>query len=112
MRQNIADFLYLNFLGRTSQKKHPVALYSTLTFLFRPAGDSEGVGGQAGLDLQDVAVLYQQEVTHGTLGLLKWTTEPSSLIMLTSSIPGMLDTGVRDVRRRSPMSRSYQESHR
>ena len=24
MRQNIADFLYSNFLGRTSQKKHPV----------------------------------------------------------------------------------------
>jgi len=24
MRQNIADFLYSNFLGRTSQKSHPV----------------------------------------------------------------------------------------
>ena len=29
------------------------AVYSALTFLFRPAGDSEGVGGQAGLHLQD-----------------------------------------------------------
>ena len=26
MRQNIANFLYFNFLGRTSQKKHPVVL--------------------------------------------------------------------------------------
>jgi hypothetical protein len=24
MRQNLANFLYSNFLGRTSQKKHPV----------------------------------------------------------------------------------------
>ena len=24
MRQNIANFLYSNFLGRTSKKKHPV----------------------------------------------------------------------------------------
>ena len=24
MRQNIANFMYSNFLGRTSQKKHPV----------------------------------------------------------------------------------------
>ena len=27
-----------------------------------------------------------------TLGLLKWITEPSSLIMFTSSMPGMLLT--------------------
>ena len=26
MRQNIADFLYSNFLGRTSQKHHPVVV--------------------------------------------------------------------------------------
>ena len=31
MRQNIADFLYLNFLGRTSQKRHPVK-QAILTF--------------------------------------------------------------------------------
>jgi hypothetical protein len=27
IRQNIADFLYSNFLGRTSKKKHPVEYF-------------------------------------------------------------------------------------
>ena len=38
MRQNIADYLYSNFLGRTSQKKHPVVgfldFFSSSFFFF------------------------------------------------------------------------------
>ena len=42
MRQNIADFLYFNFLGRTSKKKHPVEVlsiivkYNSYKFLVSP----------------------------------------------------------------------------
>ena len=38
MRQNVADFLYSNFLGRTSKKKHPVEIRSDKSVILRFLG--------------------------------------------------------------------------
>ena len=58
MRQAVDQSTTVNILSTIQCIQYTVysiqyAVYSALTFLFRPAGDSEGVGDQAGLHLQD-----------------------------------------------------------
>ena len=78
----------------------------SLTFIFSVASNGECVGLKTRLDLQYKHLMPETRTgCNPTFGLLKWITVPSSLIMLTSSMPGMLLTGMRDLVSKEPITR-------
>ena len=97
MRQNIAHFLYSNFLGRTSKKKHPVSKNANF------------VTNALGCDLSTDEAHYTCSVHQwiGNLILPKFDLSKSSLALLESEIlPYCRHQAKKDVLKNKPAAQA------